>query len=183
MEPVINLNPSWKLECVQLFLSPICLTMASMVQPYSSSYDTIFRGRSYCCWFLFTVWKDRQKNVGHSVSLSILSAGHQTMYNSFNLSLLSFVFKFFLSLFSFVKSSQSDFKLDTFYTYPYLIDFFTKDKSFDIEPYRSWPLTHLQGVIPVPCDSFVHWQQNQVHSIVISLIQYLQDIGQHSGIC
>ena len=43
---------------VQLFFSPTCFTIASIVQPYSSSYDTIFSGSSYCCSFLFTVSKE-----------------------------------------------------------------------------------------------------------------------------
>ena len=127
MEPVINLNPSVKLLFIQLFLSPICLTMASMVQPYSSSYDTIFRGRSYCCWFLFTVWKDRQKNVGHSVSLDPLSRASnnvQCIIHSISLFVFCFKFSLSLSLFFVIQPSQSDFKLDMFYTYPYLIGFF-----------------------------------------------------------
>lgn len=41
---------------VQLFFLPICETMASIVHPYNSSYDKIFSGMSYCCWFRLTVW-------------------------------------------------------------------------------------------------------------------------------
>lgn len=45
------------------------------------------------------------------------------------------------------------------------------------------PRDYLQWVVPVARDPLVHWQQHKIHTIVVSLIQGFQHIGQNSGIC